>query len=146
MLCLARKHRVPFLSLWYDSTRDWTLVDVAIGELFTHRVNVPVINKSYYIMPYNSQADGVHVLAERYATKSNVKLDRCRSQLQESYVASHIEELRYNETVCRWMIICTYVWSYCLYNVRKFSFLLCLFSSFLASSFVSGSSCDRVQC
>ena len=29
-------------------------------------------NESYYLMPYNSQADVVRVLAERYDTKSNV--------------------------------------------------------------------------
>ena len=33
------------------------------------------------------------LLAERYDTKSNVKLGRFRSQLQASYVSSHIEEL-----------------------------------------------------
>ena len=44
-------------------------------------------------MPYNSQADMVHLLAEGYDTKSNVKLGGYRSQLQESYVSSHTEEL-----------------------------------------------------
>ena len=28
-----------FLSLWYDSTWDWTLVSRAIGELSNHLVN-----------------------------------------------------------------------------------------------------------
>ena len=41
----------------------------------------------------------VHLLTERYDTKSNVKLGRFWSQLQESYVSSHSEELWYNETV-----------------------------------------------
>ena len=37
-------------------------------------------------MPYNSRADVVHLLAEQYDTKSNVKLGRFWSQLQVSYV------------------------------------------------------------
>ena len=57
-------------------------------------------------MPYNSQADMVHLLTEQKDTKSNVKLCEFRSQLQVSYVSSHTEELWYNETVCLWMIIC----------------------------------------
>ena len=56
-------------------------------------------------MTYNSQADVVSLLAERYDTKSNVKLGRFRSQLQASYVSSHTEELWYNECVCLWMTI-----------------------------------------
>ena len=36
--------------------------------------------------------------AERYDTKSNVKLDGFQSQLQASYVSSSTEELWYNET------------------------------------------------
>ena len=30
--CLAKRHQVPFLSLWYNSTWDWTQVTRAIGE------------------------------------------------------------------------------------------------------------------
>ena len=56
-------------------------------------------------MPYNSRADVVRLLAKRYDTKSNVKLCGFQSQLQASYVSSHIEELWYNETVCLWMTI-----------------------------------------
>ena len=41
-------------------------------------------------MPYNSQADVVRLLAERYDAKSNVKLGGFRSLLQ---VSSHTEEL-----------------------------------------------------
>ena len=44
-------------------------------------------------MPYNSQADVVRLLAERYDTKSNVTLGGSQSQLQASYVSSHSEEL-----------------------------------------------------
>ena len=44
------------------------------------------INKSYYIMPYNSRADVLRLQADRYDTKSNVKLGVFRSQLQASYV------------------------------------------------------------
>ena len=47
----------------------------------------------------------VRLLAERYDTKSNVKLGGFRSQLQASNVSSHTEELWYNETVCLWMTI-----------------------------------------
>ena len=34
----------------------------------------------------------VHLLAKRSETKSNVKLDAFRSQLQASYMSSHTEE------------------------------------------------------
>ena len=51
-------------------------------------------------MPYNPFADVVRLLAERYDTKSKVKLGGSRCQLQASYVSSHTEELWYNETVC----------------------------------------------
>ena len=47
-------------------------------------------------MPDNSLANVVRLLAERYDTKSNVKLGRFRSQLQASYVSSHNEESWYN--------------------------------------------------
>ena len=56
-------------------------------------------------MPYNSRADVVRLLAERYDTKSNVKLCGFQSQLQASCMSSHTEELWYNETLCLWMII-----------------------------------------
>ena len=62
-------------------------------------------NESYYLMPYNSWADVVRLLAERYATKSNEKLGGFWSQLQAFYVSSHTEELWYNKTVCLWMTI-----------------------------------------
>ena len=61
-------------------------------------------------MPNNSRADMVRLLAERFDTKSNVKLGGFRSQLQASYVSSLTEELRYNETVCLWMTIYTYIY------------------------------------
>ena len=54
-------------------------------------------------MPYNFWVDVIRFLAERYDTKSNVKLGGFRSQLHASYVSSHTEELWYNETVCQWM-------------------------------------------
>ena len=41
--------------------------------------------------------------AERYDTKSNVKLGGFRFQFPASYVSSHTEELWYDETVCLWM-------------------------------------------
>ena len=50
----------------------------------------------------------VRLLAERYDTKSDVKLGGFRSQLQASYVFSDTEELGYNETVCLWMTIYIY--------------------------------------
>ena len=56
-------------------------------------------NESYYFMPYHSRADMVCFLAERYDTKSNVKLGWFQSQLQASNMSSHTEELWYNETV-----------------------------------------------
>ena len=34
--CKARRHQVPFLSLWYNSIWDWTLVTWIIGEHSIH--------------------------------------------------------------------------------------------------------------
>ena len=59
----------------------------------------------------------VRLLAERYDTKSNVKLGRFWSHLQTSNVFSHTEELWYNETVCLWMT--TYIWFVNKYLVHK---------------------------
>ena len=63
-----------------------------------------------YLIPYNSLADVVRLLAERSDTKSNVKLGGFRSQLQASYVSSHTEVLLYNETVCLWMTVYIYIY------------------------------------
>ena len=52
-----------------------------------------------------SRADVYRLLAERYDTKSNVKLGGSQSQLEASYVSSNTEEFRYNGTVCLWMTI-----------------------------------------
>ena len=51
----------------------------------------------------------VRLLAERYDTKSNVRLGGFWSQLQASYVSSHTEELWYNEIVCLWMTVYIYI-------------------------------------
>ena len=51
-------------------------------------------------MTYISQADVCRLVAERYDTKSNVKLGRFQSQFKASCVSSHTEELWNNETVC----------------------------------------------
>ena len=64
------------------------------------------------LIPYNSFANVVRLLAEMSDTMSNVKLGRFRSQLQASYVSSHIEELGYNEKVCLWMTIYIYIYIY----------------------------------
>ena len=53
---------------------------------------VKLQNESYYSMPYNSRADVIRLLADRYDSKSNVKSGRFRSQIQASYVSSHTEE------------------------------------------------------
>ena len=63
-----------------------------------------------YLIPYNSLADVVRLLAEQSEIKSNVKLSGFPSQLQASYVSSHTEELWYNETVCLWMTIYIYIY------------------------------------
>ena len=52
----------------------------------------------------------IRLLAERYDTKSNIKLDGFRAQLQASNVSNHTEELWYNETVCLWMTINMELW------------------------------------
>ena len=75
-------------------------------------------------MSNNSRADVVHLKAERYDTKSNVKLAEFRSQLQASYVSSHTEELCYDETVCLWMTIYIYIYIY-IYIFNKFPDFFC---------------------
>ena len=57
----------------------------------------------------------VRLVAERYDTKSNVKLGGFRSQVQASYVSSHTEVLWYKETVCLWITI--YIYIYIIINV-----------------------------
>ena len=44
-------------------------------------------------MPYNSWTDVFRLLAERYDTKSNVKLVGFQFQLEASNVSSYTEEL-----------------------------------------------------
>ena len=61
-------------------------------------------NESYYLMPYNSRADVVLLLAEWYNTQSDVNL----GEFQVPYVSSHTEELWYNETFCLWITIYIY--------------------------------------
>ena len=51
-------------------------------------------------MPHNYRADIYRLVAEGYDTKSTLNLGGFQSQLEESYVSSHTEELWYNETVC----------------------------------------------
>ena len=58
--------------------------------------------------PVTFQTD-LALLAERYDTKSNVKLGGFRSQFQVSFMSSHTEELWYNEKDCLWMTIYIYV-------------------------------------
>ena len=65
-----------------------------------------------YIIPYNSLADIVRLLAELSNTKSNEMLGGFRSQLQASFVSSHTEELWYNERVCLLMTIYIYIYIY----------------------------------
>ena len=68
-------------------------------------------NESYYIMPYNSRTEVVRLLAERYDTKSSVKLDGFRSQLQVTY-----ESLKSCDTTkqsfCEWQYIYIYIYIY----------------------------------
>ena len=84
------------------------IISVRIIEIFVLMFwfkNCDNCYKSYcYIIPYNSLADLVRLLAERSDTKSNVKLGRFWSQLQASNVSSHSEELWYNEAVCGWQV------------------------------------------
>ena len=63
-------------------------------------------------MPYNSRTDVVYLLAERYDTKSNVKLGGFQSQLQTSYMSSYTEEFWYNKTICLWMTIYIHIYIY----------------------------------
>ena len=74
-------------------------------------------------MTYDSRADVVCLLAERYGMNSDVKLGRFRPQLQASYVTSNTEELWYNETVCLWMTI--YIYIYCILVASHCSYRLC---------------------
>ena len=57
-------------------------------------------NENFVLVRNINYTPMVPLLVERSDTKSNVKMDRFRSQLQASYVSSHTEELWYNETVC----------------------------------------------
>ena len=50
-------------------------------------------------MSYNFRVDVIRLLAERYDTKSKVKLGEFWSQLKASNVSSPTEELWYNEKV-----------------------------------------------
>ena len=70
--------------------------------------------KSYYLMLYNSRADVVRLLAERYDTKSNEKLvgfdpsfnrPTCPATLKSSNTTKH--------SVCRWQYI--YIYSLCVW-------------------------------
>ena len=54
----------------------------------------------------------VCLLAEQHDTKFNVKLGGFWSQLQASYMSTHIEELWYNKTVSLWMTIYIYIYIY----------------------------------
>ena len=45
--CLPRSHQVPFLSLWYDSTNDWTPISRTIGERSAHFTNGPLYIQIY---------------------------------------------------------------------------------------------------
>ena len=97
-----------------SSSNEWSTLVSGKAKMWT--------NKSYYIMPNNSRANEVFLLTERYETKSNVKLDGFRSQLQASYASSRIEELWYKETVCLWMTIyIEVIW------VLFFSVTLCVY-------------------
>ena len=71
------------------------------------------------VTTYNFRVDGVRLLAERYDTKSNVKLVGFQSQLQASNVSSHTEELWYNETVCLWLTIYIYIYIYIYIDVDQ---------------------------
>ena len=43
-----------FLSLWYDSIWDWTLVFQTIGEHSTHQANGLVVINYFYLLPAHS--------------------------------------------------------------------------------------------
>ena len=73
------------------SSRIWTRVVVSISNDDNHYTTGNLCR--YYLIPYNSLADVVRLLAELADTKSNVKLGGFRSQLQAPYVSSPTEEL-----------------------------------------------------
>ena len=58
------------------------------------------INKTYYIMPYNSLAQVCQLKAERNNSKFKVKSGGFESQIEVSYMSSHTDDLWYNKTVC----------------------------------------------
>ena len=60
----------------------------------------------------------VELMAERYDTKSNVKLGGYESKLEAPYVSSHTEDLWYNEIVCLWMNIYIYEGPRILNNIN----------------------------
>ena len=75
----------------------------------------------------------VRLLAERYDTKSNVKLGGFPSQLQASYVSSHNEELWYKEEVCLWMTI--YIYIYIVLHPKYLCKYLCIRLSIFSKFF-----------
>ena len=83
-----------------------------IGPKYVESPYIYIIqtNESDYIIPHNSWADVVRLLAERYDTMSYEKLGGFRSLLPASYVSSHTEVLWYNKTVCLLMTIYIIGW------------------------------------
>ena len=65
----------------------------------------------------------VPLLAQRYGTKSNIKLVGFRSQVHTSSVSSYTEELSYNEAVCLSMTLHLYIYIY-IYIYIYFSFAI----------------------
>ena len=55
--------KYQFLSLWYDSTWDWTPVSRTIGEHSNHYTNAPIIYIFIYLQP--------HTYMHGYRNKSN---------------------------------------------------------------------------
>ena len=66
----------------------------------------------------------IHLFAERYDTKSNIKLCGFLSQLKTSYVSSHTEELSYNETICLWMKMYIYIYVYVHFHPQTDYFIV----------------------
>ena len=74
--CLARRHQVPFLSLWFDSTWDWTPVSWTTGEHST-KEKYKTKNKEYIILR--------RILCSTISTP-NRRLEHYTTQIEVYYV------------------------------------------------------------
>ena len=117
MLCVKQRSiKSHFLSLWYDSTWDWTLVSSTIGEQSTHSANGPVIRPSWAYLtlkPSCGNQDQEKENSEFKPFKLSLKIDFCRILLVQKgliYMYMYIYIYMYIHMyvcVCVCVCVCT---------------------------------------